>query len=103
MYEIQIKCPSKKSYQSHIDLMDELILISKKNYVNQKVKNTDPNNILITWLVQFNSPKNQADAIIESMALLSKNNVVPGQLMYQKEISSCEKQMKRVKSILQSA
>ena len=102
-YEIQIKCPTLNSYNSHFNLMDEIIGISKNHNVIQKVKDVDLNNFLITWEVQFNSPKDQADAIIEAMALLSKNNVVPGQLMYQKEIMSCEKQMKKVQKILKSA
>jgi predicted nucleic acid-binding protein len=83
--------------------MDKIIEISKNHNVFQKVKDVDANNFLITWLIKFNSPKDQADAIIAAMALLSKNNVIPGQMMYQKEISSCEKKMKKVQIILKSA
>tara|TARA_R100000655_G_scaffold62456_1_gene100975 strand:+ start:1297 stop:1611 length:315 start_codon:yes stop_codon:yes gene_type:complete len=90
-YEIQIKCPSKKSYQSHIDFMDKIIQISGKYNVLQKVKNVDLSNFLITWIVEFNSPKDQADAILKCMALLSKNNIVPGEMIYQTEISSSRK------------
>ncbi len=102
-YEIQVKCPSKKSYQSHINLMDKIIEITYSHNVIQKVKDVDSKKFLITWKIQFDSPKDQADAIIAAMALLSKNNVVPGQMVYQKEISSCEKQMKKVQKILKSA
>ena len=102
-YEIQIKCPSLESYQSHINLMDKIIGISKNYNVIQKVKDVNSKKFLITWKIEFNSPKDQADAIIEAMALLSKNNVIPGQMIYQIEISSCEKQMKKVQKILKSA
>tara|TARA_Y100000593_G_scaffold14380_1_gene27225 strand:- start:229 stop:576 length:348 start_codon:yes stop_codon:yes gene_type:complete len=99
-YEIQIKCPSLESYNLHLNLMDEIIGISKIHNVFQKVIDVDANNFLITWLVQFNSPKDQADAIIAAMALLSKKHVVPGQMIYQKELASCDKQMKEMKEIL---
>ena len=99
-YEIQIKCPSKKSYQSHIVLMDEIIGISKNHNVIQKVHDTDQKRFLITWQVQFNNPQNQANAIVECMALLSRNHVVPGEMIYQKEIKSCSEKVKKVEKVI---
>ena len=99
-YEIQIKCPSKKSYQSHIVLMDEIIGISKNHNVIQKVHDTDQKRFLITWQVQFNNPQNQANAIVECMALLSRNNVVPGEMIYQREIESSSKKIKKVEKVI---
>ena len=99
-YEIQIKCPSKKSYQSHISLMNEIISISQIHNIDQKLIDTDPDKFLITWLVKFSNAQDQTKATIESMALLSKNYVVPGELIYQKEIKGCTKNRKKVEKVI---
>jgi hypothetical protein len=93
-YEIQIQCPFKESFDSHIQLMDEILGISQNHNIEQTFLKSDPEKLLITWIVKFINPQDQANAIVESMALLSKNSVVPGEMIYQKEISSSKKKLK---------
>ena len=95
-YEIQIQCPFKESYDSHIELMDQILGISQNHNIEQILLNSDPEKLLITWIVKFCNPQDQASAIVESMALLSKNSVVPGEVIYQKEISSSKKHLKKL-------
>ena len=95
-YEIQIQCPFKESFDSHIQLMDQINAISRNHNIEQILLNTDPKRLLITWIVKFTNPQDQANAIVESMALLSKNSIVPGEMIYQKEISSSKKQLKKL-------
>jgi hypothetical protein len=93
-YEIQIQCPFKESFDSHIQLMDEILGISQNHNIEQTLLKSDKEKLLITWIVKFINPQDQANAIVESMALLSKNSVVPGEMIYQKEISSSKKKLK---------
>tara|TARA_R100000655_G_scaffold92374_1_gene133462 strand:- start:215 stop:568 length:354 start_codon:yes stop_codon:yes gene_type:complete len=95
-YEIQIKCPFIESFDSHIQLMSQINKISQNHNIEQILLNTDPKRLLITWIVKFTNPQDQANAIVESMALLSKNSVVPGEMIYQKEISSSKKHLKKL-------
>ena len=95
-YEIQIQCPLKESFDSHIKLMDQILAISQNHNIEQILLNTDPKRFLITWIVKFINPQDQANAIVESMALLSKNSVIPGEMIYQKEISSSKKHLKKL-------
>tara|TARA_R100000329_G_C7525926_1_gene185487 strand:+ start:143 stop:496 length:354 start_codon:yes stop_codon:yes gene_type:complete len=95
-YEIQIQCRFKDSFDSHIQLMDQILAISQNHNIEQILLNSDPEKFLITWIVKFTNPQDQANAIVESMALLSKNSVVPGEMIYQKEISSSKKQLKKL-------
>ena len=95
-YEIQIQCPFKESFDSHIQLMDQILAISQDHNIEQILLKSDPEKFLITWIVKFTNPQDQANAIVESMALLSKNLVVPGEMIYQKEISSSKKHLKKL-------
>ena len=95
-YEIQIQCPFKESFDSHIQLMDQINAISRNHNIEQILLNTDPKRLLITWIVKFTNPQDQANAIVESMTLLSKNSVIPGEMIYQKEISSSKKHLKKL-------
>ena len=99
-YEIQIQCPFKESFDSHIQLMDQINAISRNHNIEQILLNTDPKRLLITWIVKFINPQDQANAIVESMALLSKNSVIPGEMIYQREIESSSKKIKKVEKVI---
>jgi hypothetical protein len=98
--EIQIKCPSKLSFKSHADLMDDIIRISKEHDVDMKLLKKSKKDLTITWRVSYQFPDQQAQAIIANMALLSAHSVVPGEVVYQKRIQSCEEQLVKFRAIL---
>ena len=101
--EIQIKCPSKLSFKSHIDLMDDIFRISNEHGVKMVMLSQDSQKLTFTWKLHYQYPAQQSQAIMACMALLSSHNVVPGEVVYQKSLQSAQAQLKKFRSILKEA
>ena len=101
--QIQIRCPSKLSFKSHLDLMDDIFRISKEHGVEMKMLEHDETQLTFTWEIQYQYSSHQAQAIIACMALLSSHHVVPAEVVYQKTIQSAQDQLNKFRSILEKA
>ena len=88
--QIQIRCPSKLSFKSHLDLMDDIFRISKEHGVEMKKLEHDETQLTFTWEIQYQYASQQAQAIQASIALLSSHHVVPVEVVYQNPIQSVE-------------
>ena len=101
--EIQIKCPSKLSFNAHLDLMDDIFRISKEHGVKMTMICSSQKDLTFTWKISYQHSAQQAQAILACMALLSSHHVVPGEVVYQKPIQSAQAKLKKFRSILKSA
>ena len=77
----QIKCPDFKSYDEHLRVMDQIIDIALTNKVCTEVIESTRKTLTITFQSKFVDTLNQVEAIIAIMGLLSREGIIPGEVV----------------------
>ena len=91
-----IRCPNKESYDGHIKIMDQLVEVALKNETILETIDSNRKQLTITWKVLFKDSLKNTKAVIESMGLLSRNNIVPGELIDQWTEQSCSTELEKL-------
>ena len=77
----QIKCPDFQSYDEHLRVMDQIIDIALKNKVCTEVIESTRKTLTITFQSKFIDTLNQVEAIVAIMGLLSREGIIPGEVV----------------------
>tara|TARA_R100000808_G_scaffold14335_1_gene33911 strand:- start:1964 stop:2287 length:324 start_codon:yes stop_codon:yes gene_type:complete len=100
---IVVQTINKKSFESHLAIIDDIRKCGEQNGVRLKLIKTIRAENKFIWEATYQEKKSYTDMTIAVMKLLFEKNIEPGNLVKEKQIMGCYQKLNALEEILKSA
>ena len=98
-----VQAPNKKSFESHLTVLDDIRKCGDETGVVLKLIETNRDERKFIWEASYQEKKSYSDMHIAVMNLMFEKNIEPGKLVEETQIIGCCQKLDEMGKILKSA